>query len=163
MQDNKNLGSSIWKWLKFTVKWLWLLAMFVLGIAAYAVMPLVIFEYSYSVSELDLVETIFIVLLVMFAYHYIKLCRRTEAPLIRKIITPWVHQAHLILVFVLLGIAAVQFSELEFEDFDTMPLMDFVSYVLMSITLLYSYRRMNKYPDKQVITAEAVVNEGAVE
>ncbi|MCF7482928.1 hypothetical protein L3V31_14530 [Vibrio sp. J1-1] len=163
MQDNKNLGASIWKWLKFTVKWLWLLAMFVLGIAAYAFLPLEIFEYSYSVSELDLIETIFIVLLVMFAYHYIKLCRRTEAPFIRKVITPWVHQAYLLLVLVLLGIVAVQFSELEFDDFETMPLMDFVSYVLMSMTLLYSYKRMNKYPGKQVIAVEAVAKEGAVE
>ncbi|MDF4386333.1 hypothetical protein P3452_22150 [Vibrio parahaemolyticus] len=163
MQDNKNLGASIWKWLKFTVKWFWLLAMFVLGIVAYAFTPLAIFEYSYSVSELDLVETIFIVLLVMFVYHYIKLCRRIEAPFIRKIITPWVHQAHLLLVLALLGIAAVKFSKLEFEDFDTMPLMDFVSYVLMSMTLLYSYKRMNKYPDKQVIAAEEVAKEGAVE
>ncbi|EHZ2751329.1 hypothetical protein QNE77_004361 [Vibrio alginolyticus] len=163
MQDNKNLGSSIWKWLKFTVKWLWLLAMFVMGLAFFALLPIVVFEYSYSLSELDLVETIFIVLLVMFAYHYIKLCRRTEAPFIRKVITPWVHQAYLLLVFVLLGIVAVQFSELEFDDFETMPLMDFVSYVLMSMTLLYSYKRMNKYPGKQVIAVEAVGKEGAVE
>ena len=163
MQDNKNLGSSIWKWLKFTVKWLWLLAMFVLGLVFFALLPIVVFEYSYSLSELDLVETLFIVLLVMFAYHYIKLCRRTEAPFIRKVITPWVHQAYLLLVFVLLGVAAVQFSELEFDDFETMPLMDFVSYVLMSMTLLYSYKRMNKYPGKQVIAVEAVGKEGAVE
>ncbi|MGL1165463.1 hypothetical protein ACSTKZ_18045 [Vibrio parahaemolyticus] len=163
MQDNKNLGSSIWKWLKFTVKWLWLLAMFVLGLVFFALLPIVVFEYSYSLSELDLVETLFIVLLVMFAYHYIKLCRRTEAPFIRKVITPWVHQAYLLLVFVLLGVAAVQFSELEFDDFETMPLMDFVSYVLMSMTLLYSYKRMNKYPGKQVIGAEVVGKEGAVE
>ncbi|MGR5453028.1 hypothetical protein [Vibrio alfacsensis] len=160
MQDNKNLGSSIWKWLKFTVKWLWLLAMFVLGLVFFALLPIVVFEYSYSLSELDLVEALFIVLLVMFAYHYIKLCRRTEAPFIRKVITPWVHQAYLLLVFVLLGIVAVQFSELEFDDLETMPLMDFVSYVLMSMTLLYSYKRMNKYPGKQVI---AVGKEGAVE
>ncbi|MGR5543965.1 hypothetical protein ACP3VZ_02460 [Vibrio sp. PNB22_2_2] len=163
MQDNKNLGASIWKWLKYTVKWLWLLAMFVLGLAFFALLPKVVFEYSYSLSELDLVETMFIILLVMFAYHYVKLCRRTEAPFIRKVITPWVHQAYLLLVFVLLGIVTVQFSELEFDDFETMPLMDFVSYVLMSMTLLYSYKRMNKYPGKQVIAVEAVAKEGAVE
>lgn len=163
MQDNKNLGSSIWKWLKYTVKWLWLLAMFVLGLAFFALLPKVVFEYSYSLSELDLVETMFIILLVMFAYHYVKLCRCTEAPFIRKVITPWVHQAYLLLVFVLLGIVTVQFSELEFDDFETMPLMDFVSYVLMSMTLLYSYKRMNKYPGKQVIAVEAVAKEGAVE
>ncbi|EPF1752806.1 hypothetical protein ACSQUR_004350 [Vibrio alginolyticus] len=163
MQDNENLGASIWKWLKYTVKWLWLLAMFVLGLAFFALLPKVVFEYSYSLSELDLVETMFIILLVMFAYHYVKLCRRTEAPFIRKVITPWVHQAYLLLVFVLLGIVTVQFSELEFDDFETMPLMDFVSYVLMSMTLLYSYKRMNKYPGKQVIAVEAVAKEGAVE
>lgn len=163
MQDNKNLGASIWKWLKYTVKWLWLLAMFVLGLAFFALLPKVVFEYSYSLSELDLVETMFIILLVMFAYYYVKLCRRTEAPFIRKVITPWVHQAYLLLVFVLLGIVTVQFSELEFDDFETMPLMDFVSYVLMSMTLLYSYKRMNKYPGKQVIAVEAVAKEGAVE
>ena len=163
MQDNKNLGASIWKWLKFTVKWLWLLAMFVMGLAFFALLPKVVFEYSYSLSELDLVETMFIILLVMFAYYYVKLCRRTEAPFIRKVITPWVHQAYLLLVFVLLGIVTVQFSELEFDDFETMPLMDFVSYVLMSMTLLYSYKRMNKYPGKQVIAVEAVAKEGAVE
>lgn len=163
MQENKKIGASIWKWLKFTVKWLWLLTMFVLGVALYAFLPLAVFEYSYSLSELDLVETIFIVLLVMFAYHYIKLCRRTNASFIRKIITPWVHQAHLLLVFIVIGIIAVQFFEFDFDDFDKMPFVDFISYVLMSITLLYSYKRINKYPSKQIIKVETVANEGGVE
>lgn len=163
MQENKKIGASIWKWLKFTVKWLWLLIMFVLGVAIYALLPLAIFEYSYSVSELDLIETLFMVLLVMFAYHYIKLCRCTDAPFVRKLITPWVHQAHLVLVFIIMGVIAVQFFEFNVEDFDKMPLMDFVSYVLMSITLLYSYSRMRKYPQKAVLKVAPVANEGAAE
>lgn len=163
MQENKKIGASIWKWLKFTVKWLWLLAMFVLGIAAYAFMPLAIFEYSYSVSELDLIETLFIVLFVMFAYLYIKLCLRIKAPFIRKIITPWVHQAQLILVIILAAGIAVRLFDVNPDVFDETPLLDLVCYVLMSLTLLYSYRRMNKYPDKQVIETQSVVNEGVVE
>ncbi len=163
MQENKKIGASIWKWLKFTVKWLWLLIMFVMGVAIYALLPLAIFEYSYSVSELDLIETLFMVLLVMFAYHYIKLCRCTDAPFIRKLITPWVHQAHLGLVVIIMGVIAIQFFEINVEDFNKMPLMDIVSYLLMSITLLYSYSRLRKYPQKAVIKVAPVANEGASE
>ncbi len=163
MQENKKIGASIWKWLKFTVKWLWLLIMFVLGVAIYALLPLAIFEYSYSVSELDLIETLFMVLLVMFAYHYVKLIRCTDAPFIRKLITPWVHQAHLVLVFIIMGVIAIQFFEVNFEGFEKMPMLDFVCYVLMSITLLYSYSRLRKYPQKAAIKVVSVANEGAAE
>ncbi len=163
MQENKKIGASIWKWLKFSVKWLWLLAMFVLGVAFYIFLPLEIFEYSYSLSELDLMETFFIVFLGMFVYYYVKLCRRSNAPFIRKIITPWVFQAYFILVFSLPVIIATAVFEFNIDDFDKMPVIDIVSYVLMSITLLYSYSRLRKYPQKAVIKVAPVANEGAAE
>lgn len=163
MQDNKKFGVRIWKWLTITMKWFWLLSMFILGLAAYGFLPFAVFEYSYSLSELDLIETLFMVLLVMFVYHYIKLCRRINAPFIRKLITPWVHQAHLLLAFFFCAFIAVQLFKLPFDDLEKMPFMDFLGYVLMSVTLLYSYKRMNAYPPKVVKNAEPVTREGALE
>ncbi len=163
MQDNKKFGARVWKWLTFTMTCLWLLCMFILGLATYAILPFAVFEYSYSLSELDLIETLFMVLLVLFGYHYIKLCRSIKAPLIRKLITPWVHQAHLLLVFILFAFIAVQFFKLPFADLEKMPFMDFVGYVLMSLTLLYSYKKMNAYPVKTVKKEELVTLEGAVQ
>ncbi|WP_154179917.1 hypothetical protein [Vibrio furnissii] len=163
MKNNKYIGALIWKWLKFTVKWVWLLSMFALGVSIYKFLPPAMFEYSYSVSELDLIETLFIISLVMFVYHYIKLCCCTDAPFIRKLISPWVHQAHVILVFFLVGVVAVLLFEFNIDDFNKMPLIDLVSYVLMSTAFLYSYSRLRKYPQKAVMKVAPVVNEGAAE
>ncbi len=161
MQDNKKIGALIWKWLKCTVKWCWLLVMLLLGVLLYAMLPLVMFEYSYSLSELDVVETLFIISLATFSYLYIKLCRRIDAPLVRKIITPWVHQGCLFLVVILFSIIAAVSFKIDLDDLQKMPLLDLASYILMSLTLLYSYKRVNKYPNKLVANVETVTSEGA--
>ncbi|CAM3327908.1 hypothetical protein VIOR103205_16180 [Vibrio ordalii] len=96
MQKNTLTLPKVWRGVKLFFKWLWLITLFLFGLALYLfLVPLGMFEYAFSLSELDIIETSFIVFLVMFFYRYIQLCRRSDAPLVRKIITPWVHQAYL--------------------------------------------------------------------
>ncbi len=148
-KQNKKLSSRLLYGLKFIIKWFWLIAMFLLGLAEFSAMPLVMFEYSYSLSELDLIETLFLVFLVVFVYHYIKLCCQVKAPMIRKIIMPWVHQAHLLLVCLLGSFIAFKWFDFELGDYRKSPLLDVISTILMMVVLVYSYVRLPRYAFKQ--------------
>ncbi|MEZ8368930.1 hypothetical protein AB6C94_05770 [Vibrio splendidus] len=163
MQTQTSTASRLWHGIKLFFKWLWLITMFLLGIALYLAMPFAIFEYSFSLSELDLIETLFIVFLVAYAYQYIKLCRRIDVPLVRKIITPWVHQAHVFLVFFLLLFASVNLFDFNLDDSTRMPLLDLFGYILTVATLGYSYYRVGVLASQKPKTAETMNSEGAVE
>lgn len=160
MQKNISTASKIWRGTKLFIKWFWLMTMFLLGVSMLLAMPLAMFEYSISLSELDLVETLFIVFLVVFIYQYGKRCRQIDAPLVRKIITPWVHQAHLLLVFLLLSMISASLLGLNLEALERMPLLDLLGYILMAATLGYSYYRVGLVAKTTVETAST---EGAVE
>lgn len=158
-QQNENnpkrvsLAVRIWRGVKFLVKWLWLLTMFILGIGLCLLMQSEIFEYSYSLSELDLAETLFIVGLLWFAFHYIKLCCRIDAPLVRKIITPFVHQAHVFLVaFIGLLIYAAA-NDTTVDNYASMPMLDVADYLLTMATLGYSYHRLGTLSSVQPVSA----------
>jgi hypothetical protein len=163
MQKEKSTASKIWYGTKFFIKWFWLITMCLLGVSLLLVMPLAMFEYSFSFSELDLVETLFIVFLVVFIYQYIKHCRQIDAPLVRKIITPWVHQAHVFLVFFSLSLISASLLGLNLKDLERMPLLDLLGYILMAATFGYSYYRIGLFAKKIGETVEAVSTEGAVE
>ncbi len=163
MQKNISTASKIWHGTKLFIKWFWLIAMFLLGVSMLLAMPLAMFEYSISLSEIDLVETLFIVFLVVFIYQYIKHCRQVDAPLVRKIITPWVHQAHLLLVFLLLSMISASLLGLNLEALERMPLLDLLGYILMVATFGYSYYRIGLFAKKTVETVEVITTEGAVE
>ncbi|WP_139070206.1 hypothetical protein [Aliivibrio fischeri] len=163
MQKNISTASKVWHGTKFFIKWFWLIAMFLLGVSLLLVMPLIMFEYSFSLSELDLIETLFIVFLVVFIYQYGKRCRQIDAPLVRKIITPWVHQAHIFLVFYSLTLISAPLLELNLRELERMALLDLFGYILMAGTFGYSYYRIGLFAKKTVETVEVITTEGAVE
>ncbi len=163
MQKNISTTSKVWYGTKFFIKWLWLMTMFLFGVSMLLAMPLAMFEYSFSLSELDLVETLFIVFLVVFIYQYGKRCRQIDAPLVRKIITPWVHQGHVFLVFLLLSLISASLLGLNLEALERMPLLDLLGYILMAATFGYSYYRIGLFAKAIVETVETVSTEGAVE
>ena len=163
MQKNISTASKIWRGTKLFIKWFWLITMCLLGVSLLLAMPFAMFEYSFSLSELDLIETLFIVFLVVFIYQYIKHCRQIDAPLVRKIITPWVHQAHVFLVFFLISLISASLLGLNLKDLERMPLLDLLGYILMAATFGYSYYRIGLFAKKTGETVEAVSTEGSVE
>lgn len=165
MEKNKKIGSMLLYCLKLTVKWLWLFIMFLLGLVEFAALPLEIFEYSYSLSELDFMETLFVAYLVVFIYHYVKLCRRVRAPLIRKIITPWVHQAHLFLLFILGTLIAVKWFDFKWDDYPKTPMLDAIATVMMMLAMVYSYVRLSRYSLKpsEKVNSSDIENSGVAQ
>lgn len=134
--------------------------MFLIGIFLILLMPFQIFEYSISPSELDLTETSFFILLIIFVFQYIKLCRQITVPLVWKIISPWVHQAHMLLLSILLLLVSVKLFDFGLDELDRMPLLDLCGYVVMVVTMGYSYYRMKTLGIKQTKKIEI---EGATE
>lgn len=138
-QQQVSFAVQIGRGVTFLVKWLWLLTMFFIGIGIGLLMQSEIFEYSYSLSELDLAETLFMVGLLWFTFHYIKLCSRSNAPLVRKIIMPFVHQAQVFLVAFFGMVIYSKANKLVLHDYGSMPLLELARYILILITLGYSY------------------------
>lgn len=163
MQNKLNVASKIWRGLKLFLKWSWLLTMFLLGIAVFLVMPFVIFEYSFSLSELDLIETLFITLLLVFVYQYIKLCFQSKVSLVRKIITPWVHQAHVFLVFIVLLFMSIKQFKLKLDDLERIPLLYLFECLIMVGTMGYSYYRVKTLDNQPRKASVTVCREGATE
>ncbi|QYJ83620.1 hypothetical protein [Shewanella aegiceratis] len=166
-QQNQNqpqqvsLAARVGRGVTFLVKWLWLLTMFLLGIALSLLMTKKIFEYSYSLSELDLAETLFFVGLVLFVFHYLKLCYRSDAPLVRKIIMPFVHQAQVSLVAFFVVRIAAKANKLTFNDYTDMPLLDLAVYLLILITLGYSYYWVAYMGGNNAVAVEAAPGKAA--
>ena len=163
IQKKSNVASKVWSGVKIFFKWFWLITMFLLGITSFVAMPFEIFEYSFSLSELDIIETLFCVFLLVFIYQYIKLCRQIDAPLVRKVITPWVHQAHLLLISVLLALVSMKLFHLELIDFERMPLLNLFGYFLMAATLGYSFYRVRALATQHKSNMETVCVEGVTE
>lgn len=147
----------------FLVKWLWLMTMFLLGIALFWLLAFFIFEYSFSLSELDLIETLFVVFVLSFVYQYTKHCMRIDAPLVRKIITPFVHQAYLCLFFLGGGLLVATKLDIGLEEFDKMPMLDVTYYILAMLTLSYSDYCVGMMARQPQTTKEPLVNMGAAE
>lgn len=161
MQKNTLTLSKVWHGVKFFFKWLWLISLFLLGlIATLASSFFVMFEYSFSLSELDIIETSFIVFLVMFFYRYIQLCRRSDAPLVRKIITPWVHQAYLGLFSIGLILIAIKFLDYHWDQ-TVDPIGEILGYLCCVAVFSYSYYRVSKLSNQQRSTA--AYTEGAAQ
>lgn len=148
MEKNKKIGTVLLCGLKFIVKWLWLFIMFLLGLVEFASFYWEVFEYSFSLSELDLMETLFLMSLVIFVYHYAKLCRRVSAPLIRKIIMPWVHQAYLFLLFILGAFISVKWFHFKWDDYTKTPMLDVIVTVMIMLVMVYSYVCLSRYSIK---------------
>lgn len=125
--------------------------------------PLVVFEYSFSLSELDPIETLFFLFLCFFVYQYIKLCLGVNVPLVWKIITPWVHQAHLLLVAIVLYLMSIKLFGYKLEDLERMPLLDMFEYLLIAGTMGYSYYRVSALNNQRQATTEKVCKEGVTE
>ncbi|WPC72397.1 hypothetical protein [Vibrio porteresiae] len=141
MEINKDqkVSSRVWQGIKFAIKWLWLITMFLLGIAMFVLLPSEIFEYSYSLSELDLIEELYLIVLVCFIYKYIKLCLRLKAPFVRKLITPFVYQAYLCLFSVACALIAYLAFDASLEEINYSPMINVFSYVASMIMTAYSY------------------------
>lgn len=163
IQQKSNVASKVWTGVKVFFKWFWLIAMFLLGITSFAAMPFGIFEYSFSLSELDIVETLFCLFLLAYIYKYIKLCRQIDAPIVCKVITPWVHQAYLLLVSVLLTLVSIKLFNLKLIDFERMPLLNFFGYLLIATTLGYSFHRVRTLGTQHKNNMEKVCSEGVTE
>ncbi|WP_342608608.1 hypothetical protein [Vibrio tritonius] len=155
METNKNrkVGLRIWQGIKFAIKWMWLLTMFLLGVTLFALLPSEIFEYSVSLSELDLVEEFYLLWLLIFTYKYVKLCLMVKAPFMRKLIIPFVYQAY----FCLFVVACLMIAHLAFDfsinKIDEMPWLNLSSYFGTTLVTLYSYQVLknsagNNVPDE---------------
>ncbi|WP_249553609.1 hypothetical protein [Shewanella sp. 8A] len=160
-QQQVSLLVQIGRGVTFLVKWLWLLTMFLLGIALFWLLAFFIFEYSFSLSELDLIETLFLVFLFSFVYQYIKHCLHIDAPFVRKIITPFVHQAHLGLVFLGGSLLVATKLDIGLEELDKIPMLDVTYYILAMLTLSYSDYCVGMMVRQPQTTKEPVVNMGA--
>ncbi|GAD78876.1 hypothetical protein VEZ01S_07_00530 [Vibrio ezurae NBRC 102218] len=137
------------------------MTMFLIGIYIYLLVPLEMFEYSYSLGELDLIETAYIVFLVVISYKYIRLCSRVNTSVVRKVITPFVHQAHLMLLLSALFLFCIKIDpQLYWDDLARVPLLDLISYILIAATFTYSYHRIDSQNDDHTATVHA---KGAVE
>ncbi|ENM5756538.1 hypothetical protein ACQ902_001632 [Vibrio mimicus] len=163
MQKSATTASKIWRGVKFFFKWLWLITMFLFGLALYFIFfPLGMFEYSFSLSELDIIETSFMVFLVIFFYRYVQLCRQIDAPLVRKIITPWLHQAYLGLFSIGLVLISIKFFDYNWEQ-PLEPLDEIMSTILTAVVFGYSYYRMSKFAGSTIEAKQTVDAQGAVE
>ncbi|WP_277435182.1 hypothetical protein [Vibrio sp. 1151_11] len=161
MQKNTLTLPKVWRGVKLFFKWLWLITLFLFGLALYLfLVPLGMFEYAFSLSELDIIETSFIVFLVMFFYRYIQLCRRSDAPLVRKIITPWVHQAYLGLFSIGLVVIAIKFFAYNLEQ-PVEPLVEIIEYLCSVAVFGYSYYRVSQLSNQQVSTTPVANTQGA--
>lgn len=125
----------------------------------FVLLPSEIFEYSYSLSELDLIEELYLIVMVCFIYQYIKLCLRLKAPFIRKLITPFVYQAHLCLFSLACVLIAHLAFEYSIEEINYSPMINVFSYVASMIVAAYSYHVL-KYSFN---TRERNVNNGTNE
>lgn len=149
MEINKDqkVSSRVWQGIKFAIKWLWLITMFLLGIILFVCLPLDIFEYSFSLSELDIVEELYLIWLMLFTYKYLKLCLIIKAPFMRKLITPFVYQAY----FCLFSMACLIIARLAFDfpidEIERMPLLKLLAYCLSMFTTVYSYQVLKNYLD----------------
>ncbi|CAM4120810.1 hypothetical protein [Vibrio neonatus] len=153
MKTEKSTALSVWHGIKVIFKWLWLMTMFLIGIYSYLLVPLEMFEYSYSLGELDLIETAYIVFLVVITYKYIKLCSRVNTSVIRKVITPFVHQAHLMLLLSVLLLFCIKIEpRLNWDDLARVPFLDLISYILIAATFTYSYHRIDSQNDDNTAT-----------
>ncbi|WP_216639330.1 hypothetical protein, partial [Vibrio fujianensis] len=163
MQKNTLTLSKVWHGVKFFFKWLWLINLCLLGLTLTLVGNFfLMFEYSFSLSELDIIETSFIVFLVMFFYRYIQLCRRSDVPLVRKIITPWVHQAYLGLFSIGLILIAIKFSDFDWDQ-PLDPIDEIVGYLCSVAVFSYSYYRVSKLSNQQVSTTPVANTQGATQ
>lgn len=163
MQQNTTTASKIWRGVKVFFKWLWLITMFLFGLALYLFLfPLWVFEYSFSLPELDVIEASFIAFLAIYIYRYIKLCRCIDVPLIRKVITPWVHQAYMGLFS--FGLLAFSIKVLGYKlEQPIKPLAEIISYLLTVVVFGYSYYRMGKFVRNDVEKIQRVDVQGAAE
>ncbi|WP_039969973.1 hypothetical protein [Vibrio halioticoli] len=161
MKTEKSTALRAWHGIKIFFKWLWLMNMFLLGIYIYVMVPLEMFEYSFSLGELDLVETGYIVFLVVITYKYIKLCSRADISVMRKVITPFVHQAHLMLLLSALFLFCIKIDpQLGWVDLSRVPLLDLISYFLIAATFTYSCHRIGSKNDE---ITDTVSTKGSVE
>ncbi len=153
MQQNTTTATRIWHGVKFFFKWLWLMSLFLFGLTlTLAGNFFLMFEYSFSLSELDIIETSFIVFLVIYFYRYVQLCRRSDAPLVRKIITPWLHQAYLGLFSIGLVVIAIKFFAYDWDQ-PLEPIDEIVGYLCSVAVFSYSYYRVSKLSNQQLSTA----------
>lgn len=155
---------NIW----FAIKPIWLFFMFLLGLTLILALPLAIFEYSFSASELDVMECAFVVYLVIFTRNYILHCRSINAPRVRKIITPFVNFAHMNLLFtsvialvmlafqdsleLLLTVPIVDLGSVMIEIFielieeaTLIPLFDLIFFFLSVLAFQYSFHKVSSF------------------
>ncbi|OOE92093.1 hypothetical protein BZG76_09670 [Salinivibrio sp. AR647] len=162
VKKNTSIIGKLLFGIAFFLKWAWLLTLFLLGLFVYALTPFEVFEYAFSFTEIDLIETLFLVFLVVFFYHYIKRCRQIDVPIVRKIITPWVHQAYVFLLVVSVFVVNKKYFHFNWEHYARLPLVDLLSYLLMAATFLYSYYRINTLARAKNQTSE-INREGVAE
>ncbi|HGF7155548.1 TPA: hypothetical protein AB5C39_003710, partial [Vibrio mimicus] len=106
--------------------------------------------------------TSFMVFLVIFFYRYVQLCRQIDAPLVRKIITPWLHQAYLGLFSIGLVLISIKFFDYNWEQ-PLEPLDEIMSTILTAVVFGYSYYRMSKFAGSTIEAKQTVDAQGAVE
>lgn len=163
MHNKTTIASKIWQGTKLFFKWLWLITMFIFGGIVFLGIPFAIFEYSFSLFELDLIETVMIIFIGVFSYYYIKLCKRNPATLGRKIMTPFVHQGHMLLLSSSIFLASIFAFNLDIELSITIPIIEIMGWFLFSGTLLYSYYRINAIGGQSESLIEEPTMDGVTE
>ncbi|MDN3696099.1 MULTISPECIES: hypothetical protein [Vibrio] len=163
MHNKTTIASKIWQGTKLFFKWLWLITMFIFGGIVFLGIPFAVFEYSFSLFELDLIETVMIIFIGVFCYYYIKLCKRNSATLGRKIMTPFVHQGHMLLLSSSIFLASIFAFNLDIELSITIPIIEIMGWFLFSGTLLYSYYRINAIGGQSESLIEEPTMDGVTE
>ncbi|OOE83639.1 hypothetical protein BZG72_05450 [Salinivibrio sp. PR6] len=162
VKKNRSIVNKLLFGIAFFLKWVWLLTLFLLGLLGYALTPFEVFEYGFYFAEIDLIETLFFVFFVVFFYHYIKRCRQVDAPIVTKVIMPWVHQAYVLLLVIAVFVLNKQYFHFNWEPYARLPLINLISYLLMAVTFLYSYYRINTLARTKYQTSE-INREGVAE
>lgn len=163
MHKKTTVASKVWQGTKLFFKWLWLITMFILGSIVFLEIPFAIFEYSFSLFELDLIETVMVIFIGAFSYYYIKMCKGHPATLGRKIMTPFIHQGHMLLLSSPILLASIYALGFDIEHSLTLPIVEILGWLLFSGTLLYSYYRINVIGGQSESAIEEITMDGVPE